>query len=143
MIAKQEEKQLGTKEVNRKYGFPMTRYGGLLEQALVEKEMSMKELADATLLSYEHIRLLVNGSRLPRPLVNKAICSALGIDEEEMNRVAKLDQLTEQYGDILGEVVQEAPTTDKLLQGVQNAWPTLTQKQRELIADEVAHFRRK
>lgn len=132
----QMAKSLSLTDVHAKYDLPMNQYGALIEKVMLERGVSIKDLAAELRCSYEHVRQVVHGGRSVSPMMNRAICAFFGLDEEEMNNTAKRDQMIAQFGSIMQDTKQK----DAILQSIENGWPLLTEKQRELIAENVSRF---
>lgn len=132
----QMAKSINLVEAHNRYDLPMNQYGAILEKAMLERNISIKDLASELRVSYEHVRQLVRGGRTVGPLLNRNICEFFELDEDEMERVYKRDQMLAQYG----EVMSDTTPKDAILRSIENGWPLLTEKQRELIAENVSRF---
>ena len=70
---------------------------GRLAQSLVERmnaqDLTIKDVAARSGLTYEHIRKLVKGEAYPSRLALHELCRVLSLDFEEMDHLAVADRL--------------------------------------------------
>jgi len=135
-MTKNRNEAVNLEQVHKQYDLPMNQYAALVEKAMLERGISIKDLATELLCSYEHIRQVIHGGRNVSPMMNRAICSYFGLDEEEMGKAAQRDRMIKQFG----AVMQDTKKKDAILQAIENGWPLLTEKQKELIAENVSRF---
>lgn len=111
----------------------MTDLSKMIENALEEKGISVRELALKVGATYEYMRLVVRGDRLPsRPtLIN--ICHELGLDVKEAERQVRLQKMQAD----LSEVYAVLPDD---LQVVAKNWDLLSGTQRKFITDTVSNW---
>lgn len=89
------------------------RYESVFAEALTkhleQTGMSIINLSDKTGMSYEHARKLLRGKTMPSPLMLKAICEAMGLDHDEMNRLVTADRIRMRFGTVPLEISGKKP----------------------------------
>jgi transcriptional regulator with XRE-family HTH domain len=105
-----------------------TRLAELIVVRMHELAISIKDLASALDISYEHGRRIVRGDGVPSESTLVSICEALEIDLKQARRFATLDQIRNKYGnDILAELTGKRPALDP----IEQAWDLLTPEQQQ------------
>jgi len=103
---------------------------GRLARALVERmnalDLTIKDLARATGLSYEHIRKLVKGAAYPSRLALSELCRALKLDSRKMEGLGVADRMEQKYGGIPHALTGKHPELSLLAQ----SWDVLTPDQK-------------
>jgi transcriptional regulator with XRE-family HTH domain len=93
--------------------------------------ISIRDLSTRLTISYEHIRRIVKGESIPSLYILKAISQALGLQAEEMERLAKVGRLNKKFGSLPIELSGK----DSTLQPIEQIWNDLTAEHKEdLIA---------
>ena len=70
-----------------------------LVRTMNDRNMSVRELADAVGVTYEHIRKILVGDCLPSDSVLGRLCEALLLSRREMGQRVAKDRLIRRYGD--------------------------------------------
>jgi len=77
---------------------------GRLARALVERmnqlDLTIRQLAHHTGLTYEHIRKLAKGEAHPSRLALQELCRVLQLQPQEMENLAVADRIEKKYGGI-------------------------------------------
>jgi hypothetical protein len=104
-----------------------------LTDVLREAGLGIGDLVEPTDLSYEHARRIVRGESVPSLPVLRLICNFLGLNFEEMKKLAMEDSLRRKYGDVPIEMAGKNPEMDP----IERAWPHLTKKQKATVVTMV------
>lgn len=103
---------------------------GRLARALVERmnalDLTIKDLARATGLSYEHVRKVVKGAAYPSRLALHELCRALKLDGRKMESLGVADRLEKKYGGVPHALAGKHPELSLLAQ----SWDVLTPDQK-------------
>lgn len=86
------------------------------------KRITIRDLANATGYSYEHIRKVYVGEPVGSRDLNRLICGVLGLDEEQMWLLAARQKMERRFRD---QALNLAPPEDEL---VRSAWQHLSPK---------------
>jgi DNA-binding Xre family transcriptional regulator len=70
-----------------------------LVRTMNERNMSVRELAHATGVTYEHIRKILVGACLPSDSILERLCEALLLSRREMRQRLAKDRAIKRYGD--------------------------------------------
>jgi transcriptional regulator with XRE-family HTH domain len=101
-----------------------------LARALVERmnalDLTVKQVAERTGLSYEHIRKLVNGVAYPSKLTLRELCRVLSLDPKRMETLLVADHVEEKYGGIPHALAGKHPELSLLAP----TWDLLTPEQK-------------
>lgn len=104
---------------------------GRLARALTarmnELDLTVRQIAERTGLTYEHIRKLVRGEAYPSKLALREICSVLGLDVRQMETLAVADRVESKYGGIPHALAGKHPELSLLAPW----WDRLTADQKE------------
>lgn len=111
----------------------MTDLSKMIESALEEKGISVRELALKVGVTYEYMRLVVRGGRVPKRPTLINICRELGLDVKEAERQVRLQKMQAD----LSEVYAVLPDD---LQVVAKNWDLLSGTQRKFITDTVSNW---
>jgi transcriptional regulator with XRE-family HTH domain len=110
---------------------------GRLARALVERmnelDLTIRQLAAATRLTYEHIRKLVKGEAHPSRLALQELCRVLHLESARMEPLAVADRIEKKYGGIPHALAGSHPELALLAPW----WDMLTQEQKELFRIEI------
>lgn len=103
---------------------------GRLAQALVERmnalDLTLRQVAERTGLTYEHVRKLAKGAAFPSRLALRELCRVLALDPAEMDRRAVADRLEKKYGGIPHALAGKHPELSLLAPW----WDLLTEEQK-------------
>lgn len=104
---------------------------GRLARALAgrmnELELTIKDVAARSGLTYEHVRKLVKGEAYPSRLALRELCQVLKLESGEMNELAVADRLEKKYGGIPHALAGRHPELSLL----ERWWDLLTEEQKE------------
>jgi transcriptional regulator with XRE-family HTH domain len=110
---------------------------GRLARALVERmnqlDLTIRQLAEHTGLTYEHIRKLAKGEAHPSRLALQELCRVLRLDLEEMETLAVADRIEKKYGGIPHALAGRHPELSLLAPW----WDMLTQQQKDFFRIEI------
>jgi transcriptional regulator with XRE-family HTH domain len=108
-----------------------THTTGRLARALAERmnelDISIKDLASSSGLTYEHVRKLVKGEAYPSRLALRELCRVLTLDHPQMDQLAIADRLEKKYGGIPHALAGRHPELSLLAEW----WDLLTQEQKD------------
>lgn len=99
----------------------------LIREALDIRKESIRSLAKATGISYEHARKIVRGEASPSRHLLPVICQWLGIDPVRSQTLANMDRVRRKMPDIAIGV----ETSDPQLEPLIKIWGKLNTHQRE------------
>ena len=103
---------------------------GRLSQSLVERmnqlDLTLRQVAERTGLTYEHVRKLAKGAAFPSRLALRELCRVLTLDPAEMDRRAVADRLEKKYGGIPHALAGKHPELSLLAPW----WDLLTEEQK-------------
>ncbi len=103
---------------------------GRFARALVERmhqlDVTIRQLAERSGLTYEHIRKLAKGEAFPSRLALRQLCLLLRLDSGEMERLAVADRLEKKYGGIPHALAGKHPELSLL----EPWWDRLTEQQK-------------
>ena len=80
-----------------------TRFGEMLQKAMADKQLSIKELSEQVGSTYEYTRRLCRGLSLPSKYMLGALAPILGLDVAEAQKLIDYDKLLVRYGAALPE----------------------------------------
>ena len=92
-----------------------------------ELELTIKDVASRSGLTYEHVRKLVKGEAYPSRLALRELCQVLKLEHGEMNELAVADRLEKKYGGIPHALAGRHPELSLL----ERWWDLLTEDQKE------------
>ena len=93
---------------------PKGRFAQALIAALHEKGMKDKDLAAKLEISYEYVRQMTLGKKLPAKLMLKEICRVTGLKPEAMQDLIVEDQLEKKYGKSFHKAIGKDPRAAEL-----------------------------
>ncbi len=102
------------------------RLAQMLAERMNELDLTIRQVAERTGLTYEHIRKLVKGAASPSKLALHEICRALELDAEETEKLAVADRIERKYGGIPHALVGKHPELSLLAPW----WDLLTEEQK-------------
>ena len=104
---------------------------GRLARALAERmnelDLTIKDVAASSGLTYEHVRKLVKGEAYPSRLALRELCRVLKLENAEMDQLAIADRLEKKYGGIPHALAGRHPELSLL----ERSWDLLTADQKE------------
>jgi transcriptional regulator with XRE-family HTH domain len=112
---------------------PGTLTAQKLLDAMEEKGMSIKELAEKSDTTYEHIRKILRGGSFPSKYMIRVLSELLNIKKSELEQLVAADQIRQKYGKIPAILSGKNPE----LEPVERIWNNLTPAQQ---ADFVAQM---
>ena len=108
-----------------------SRFATILLNRMEEANFSIKDVAEMTGITYEHMRRCVRGLVIPSKYLVKEFSKALLIDQKILSEAAASDEIMRKYG----ELPQALSKHDPSLEPVDRLWGFLTEEQRgDLIA---------
>jgi transcriptional regulator with XRE-family HTH domain len=96
-------------------------------EAMDAKGYSIKDMADKTESTYEHMRKIVRGGNFPSKYMIRVLAETLDIKQSELQRLVVADQIRHKYGKIPAEISGKNPD----LEPVERIWPSLTKDQQK------------
>ncbi len=109
--------------MNSKPGLLANRIG----DRLAELNWELKEFASRHDITYEHGRRILRGLSLPSRSLLRLISLTLDLSFEEMERLARMDDMRNRYGDVLTDFMRRDPS----LSPIESAWASLTDEHRQ------------
>ncbi|HTM40231.1 MAG TPA: helix-turn-helix transcriptional regulator [Terriglobales bacterium] len=110
---------------------------GRLARALVERmnqqDLTIRQLAQRTGLTYEHIRKLAKGEAHPSRLALQELCRALQLEPARWETLAVADRIEKKYGGIPHALAGHHPELSLLAPW----WDVLTEEQKEFFRIEI------
>jgi transcriptional regulator with XRE-family HTH domain len=106
---------------------PQGRLASALVDRMNELELSIKDVAARSGLTYEHIRKLVKGEAYPSRLALQELCDVLALDQPAMDQLAIADRLEHKYGGIPHALAGRHPELSLLARW----WDLLTEEQKD------------
>ena len=106
---------------------PKGRLASALVDRMNELELSIKDVAARSGLTYEHIRKLVKGEAYPSRLALQELCEVLALDQPAMDQLAIADRLEHKYGGIPHAHAGRHPELSLLARW----WDLLTEEQKD------------
>jgi transcriptional regulator with XRE-family HTH domain len=110
---------------------------GRLARALVERmnqlDLTIRQLAQRTRLTYEHIRKLAKGEAHPSHLALQELCRVLQLEMARMETLAVADRIEKKYGGIPHALAGAHPE----LSLIAPWWDMLTPEQKDFFRIEI------
>jgi transcriptional regulator with XRE-family HTH domain len=114
-----------------------THIAGRLARALSERmnelELSIRDVAASSGLTYEHVRKLVKGEAYPSRLALRELCRVLTLDWAQLDQLAIADRLEKKYGGIPHALAGRHPELSLLAPW----WDLLTAEQRQMFRIQI------
>ena len=107
----------------------ITMLSGRLNAAMEEQNVSIRDLARATESSYENIRRIVKGTTVPSQHLLRAISDVLGLNKDELSKIAKADKIRQKFGTVPLELSGKKPS----LEPVERIWDELSEQQQQAV----------
>ena len=105
---------------------PEGRFAQALVNAMNARDLTIRQLAERSGMTYEHIRKLAKGAAYPSKLALRELCHVLDLDERLMDTLAVADRLEKKYGGIPHELAGKHPELSLLARW----WDVLTEEQK-------------
>jgi transcriptional regulator with XRE-family HTH domain len=112
---------------------PEGRLATALVQRMNQLDLTIRQLAERTGLTYEHIRKLVKGAAYPSKLALREVCTALQLEATEMERLAVADRIEKKFGGIPHALAGNHPELSLLAPW----WDMLTEEQKSFFRIEI------
>ncbi|HEV2118143.1 MAG TPA: helix-turn-helix transcriptional regulator [Terriglobales bacterium] len=110
---------------------------GRLARALVERmnqiDLTIRQLAQQTGLTYEHIRKLAKGEAYPSRLALQELCRVLQLETAHMESLSVADRIEKKYGGIPHALAGQHPELSLLAPW----WDMLTPEQKDFFRIEI------
>ena len=106
---------------------------------LKEVKWSVMKLAKTIDMTYEHTRKCCLGVAFFSYDKLERVCAALGLDVEEMNKLASADKIERKYGNLMYELSGKTPRFTKF----ERLLPFLTEEQYEIILGQAEGWDRR
>jgi transcriptional regulator with XRE-family HTH domain len=106
---------------------PPTPLSGLIAGKMKTLGISIRDLAGALDITYEHVRRIVRGQGVPSKLLLESICKALEIDLSTARRLATEQQIRTKFGNVTTELGGGTPG----LEPIEEVWHLLTSEQQQ------------
>ncbi len=105
---------------------PEGRFARALVERMNQLDLTIRQLAERSGLTYEHIRKLAKGEAFPSRLALRQLCLLLGLEPGEMERLAVADRIEKKYGGIPHALAGKHPELSLLAPW----WDRLTREQK-------------
>jgi|GEM_PF-1359896 len=115
---------------------PKTQIGVLLQQAMDQEGLSIRDLSGQLDMTYEYVRRLTQGMNLPSKTALKLICQRFKWKYSEMEPLLVQDRFrlrNGQYGAIAQEFNPEVEPFER-------GWNMLEKSQKEILLAQLQHF---
>jgi transcriptional regulator with XRE-family HTH domain len=112
---------------------PEGRFAQALAERMNENDVPVRQLAERTGLTYEHIRKLVKGAAFPSKLALREICRALDLPVERMQPLVVADRIEKKYGGIPHALAGKHPELSLLARW----WDLLTAEQKDMFRIQI------
>jgi transcriptional regulator with XRE-family HTH domain len=109
------------------------RFARALAERMNERGTSIRELAQQTGLTYEHIRKLAKGAAYPSGLALRELCRILALPESAMQELIVADRLEKKYGGIPHALAGKHPELSLLAR----SWDLLTAEQKDMFRIQI------
>jgi transcriptional regulator with XRE-family HTH domain len=109
---------------------PKTLLSLRIYERMKEKGLTVQQLAEATDVVYETMRIIVTGQRPPGRLRLREICRILSLDFAETNEMLIIEQVKRKFG----RVPSGTMTKDPELRKIEEIWPFLLPEEKEHIS---------
>ena len=113
------------------------RSHGRLARALVDRmnqlDLTIRQLAQRTGLTYEHIRKLAKGEAHPSRLALQELCRVLQLEPARLETLAVADRIEKKYGGIPHALAGQHPELSLLAPW----WDMLTEEQKDFFRIEI------
>jgi len=100
-----------------------------LYDQMLERNISVAELAKRVEVTYEAVRRIAGGSQPPSKRLLKDICVVLGLDFQTVDNMRKAEQIRRKHGALPPELTNKNPE----LQPIEDLWDFLTLEDKEQI----------
>lgn len=100
-----------------------------LRAQMDKKALSIRDVAEATGLTYEHIRNIARGNVVPSKFIIRDIAKALDLSVKDLEKAAVADRIRIKYGTIPLELSGKNPE----LEPIERAWLHLSEEHKKDI----------
>lgn len=101
--------------------------GDRVNNAMQDKGMGIRDVAEKLELTYEHVRRIVRGEAIPSKFILKPIAELLSMEYSELEQLATAERIRKKYGAIQVDIIPKNATLDP----VEKVWNKLTEKQQK------------
>jgi transcriptional regulator with XRE-family HTH domain len=108
---------------------PEGRFANLLYDMMDKKDLSIRDVAEATDATYEHIRKMLKGIAFPSKLMLKALAKILGVSYDVFDEALTHDRMEHKYGKMAHKVMGQSPETARF----SPLLPKLTEQQQDAL----------
>ena len=108
---------------------PKTALSLRIYERMKQKGLTVQQMADATDVVYETMRIIVTGQRPPGKLRLREICRTLDLDFTEINEMLILEQMKRKFG----RLPSGTQAKDPELRKIEEIWPFLLPEEKEHI----------
>lgn len=105
----------------------------MIQEGLDSKGLSLRDLAIKVGISYEYMRMIVRGDRVPQKVTLLSICRALDLDCDEALRLSRLQRMQATPEDVTAALPPR-------LRKIAELWVDLTDAQREYVLQVVTAY---
>lgn len=109
-----------------------TELSELIQEKMEAKGFNINSLAAAVDITYEHMRGIVRGIRLPSKHVLKDLARVLEVDYEDLQKVATVERIKHHYGD--GVAALMGGKKDGI-EPIERVWDKLSDDQQATLID--------
>ena len=95
-----------------------------------ERGVSVRELAESLVLSYEHVRKIVRGEAIPSKHLLRSVAELLQLDLTELESLADVDKVRKKFPHFPTGMLAKNPE----LEPIERFWDVLTPEQRQDLA---------
>jgi len=118
---------------------PKGRFSQEMVKKMNEMGLTIRDVAEKSEATYEHIRRLAHGAVFPSSLMLKEICAILGINPELAKKLATADKIEQKYGSVANVLAGQNP---ELIE-IEKSWVSLQENQKQDIIAMVQALARK
>jgi transcriptional regulator with XRE-family HTH domain len=112
---------------------PEGRFAQALADRMNERDVPVRQLAERTGLTYEHLRKLVKGDAFPSKLALREICRVLDLVFDEIHPLVVADRIEKKYGGIPHALAGKHPELSLLAR----SWDLLTAEQKDMFRIQI------
>ena len=121
---------------NENFEQSKTRFGEMLQNAMADKGLSIRDLAEQIGSTYEYMRKLVRGLALPSKYMLNTLHQLLSFDIEEAHKLITADKIEKEHGSIPLELSGKDPELEPFERG----WKWLTKQQKSALLEQFRGF---
>jgi transcriptional regulator with XRE-family HTH domain len=117
---------------------PVGRFGMMLQKAIDGKNLTLRDVAAKTRVTYEHIRKLIRQEANPSESMMDKLATLLDLDLEETMEIVTADKIEHKYGKMPAILAKKNPE----LETIEKEWPYLDQWMKEALNTMARNFGR-